>query len=152
MKKTPAIIDASDEELQALGKVLVATMWSETHLVTDMETVTRLAKLIDQNTCPTTSTATRMTMRRGAVGMCQSNGRLSQIFPELGKEVGVATAKSLVGVYQNSLERKNAQSSVVDSMRGNLAGAFVNAFHQPRLQEQYTGGRGGAGQQLAMDK
>jgi len=78
---------------------------------------------------------------------CLSNSRLSMHFRELGKELGVADAKSLEDVYKSHLENTSMAStsvlrdcepdyhfkgagttSNVDSARGNLAGTFVNAF------------------------
>ncbi|KAJ7770509.1 26S proteasome regulatory complex non-ATPase subcomplex Rpn1 subunit [Mycena metata] len=60
---------------------------------------------------------------------CLSNTRMSGLFRDFGKELGVTDPKSLEDVYKTHLEntRPNALANV-DSARGNLAGTFVNAF------------------------
>jgi 26S proteasome regulatory subunit N1 len=59
---------------------------------------------------------------------CLSNSNLSTQFRQLGKELGVAEAKSLEDVYKSHLENSRPTAANVDSARGNLAGTFVNAF------------------------
>ncbi|KAJ7755237.1 hypothetical protein B0H16DRAFT_1722445 [Mycena metata] len=57
---------------------------------------------------------------------CLSNTRMSSLFRDFGKELGVTDPKSLEDVYKTHLEntRPNALANV-DSARGNLAGTFV---------------------------
>ncbi|KAJ7751112.1 hypothetical protein B0H16DRAFT_1841514 [Mycena metata] len=57
---------------------------------------------------------------------CLSNARMSGLFRDFGKELGVTDPKSLEDVYKTHLEntRPNALANV-DSARGNLAGTFV---------------------------
>ncbi|KDR72525.1 hypothetical protein GALMADRAFT_252654 [Galerina marginata CBS 339.88] len=60
---------------------------------------------------------------------CLYNTKLSGVFRDFGKELGVEEAKSLEDVYKSHLENtRPGISANVDSARGNLAGTFVNAF------------------------
>ena len=60
---------------------------------------------------------------------CLYNTHLSAHFIDFGKELSVYEPKSLDDVYKTHLETSRASlSTAVDSARGNLANAFVNAF------------------------
>lgn len=60
---------------------------------------------------------------------CIYNSRLSERFIDFGKELSVYEPRSLEDIYKSHLETgKQLLGPSVDSARGNLASAFVNAF------------------------